>query len=761
MSQTLYRKYRPMTFSQVVGQEHVVRTLMGALATGRIGHAFLFTGPRGTGKTTLARIFAKALNCGKKKDGEPCNQCDACTGANQGNFLDVIEIDAASNRGIEEIRNLKDSAQVASMAGGYKIFVVDECLTGEHLITMGDGSVKQISEIKNGDLVNSIDLRSGKLMSKPVSNFFKRYSKKLIKIRSAQGIIRCTPTHKLWALRNGTFTLTEAQFIEKTDYMISPFAIPHISQNSLSPEQLSLIALIQCDGHVSKDSNVIQVDIKKDVNYFITKIKKGLNAWNIKEKPVVRKTKRGTTLIRIYSKELKNILLKLNCPSGKKSGVIDIHDQIFQAPLPSIKSYIDTCFCCEGDASWTPSTRLFKLCFNSVSKSFAVKLQLLLKKFGVATSLMEIKRKNKDYGTVYRINITGYDLRLFQKLIGLSIRRKARVLRAQNNHKIKTDSMPFQSILLQLHKELGIPHRILNQHGIFLGINQNLTRTSFESFITLSRVEELKKYLEFRYEKILNIEEESSGDWVYDFTVDGTHTFLANGLCSSNCHMLTKDAFNALLKILEEPPAHVVFMLATTEPHKIIPTVLSRVQRFDLKRLTPAQIFQKLTSIVKAEKIDIEDGALKAIASSSDGALRDAEVSLAKVRSVAGTNNITAEIATEALGLIPANYHPEFLGYLASADKAAALGLIQRMHDSGVDLENFAKDFLEYSRRVLMAQINPTVLISVGEELPELHQVDGKRFIKLIQLFTSARNEMKSSPIIQLPLELAVLEFLE
>lgn len=360
----LYRKYRPQSFGQVVGQDHVVKTLLGALATGRVGHAYLFAGPRGTGKTTIARIFAKVLNCENKKDGEPCNKCSSCISAIQGNFLDLIEIDAASNRGIEEIRNLKESAQVAATSGGYKVFVIDEV------------------------------------------------------------------------------------------------------------------------------------------------------------------------------------------------------------------------------------------------------------------------------------------------------------------------------------------------------------------------------------------------------------------------HMLTKDAFNALLKILEEPPSHVVFMLATTEPHKVLPTVLSRVQRFDLKRLTPSQIFFKLKSVSKAEKINIEDEALKMIATSADGALRDAEVSLAKVCSLHGEENITAGLITESLGLIPSNYHPEFFGYLVSGDKSAAINFIQKTHDSGVDLENFAKDFLEYSRKILMAKINPAVLVSVGEETPPsiggqtidgafTAELDSKRFIRLIQLFTNARNEMKTSPIPQLPLELAVLEFLE
>jgi len=359
----LYRKYRPQTFSEVVGQEHVVRTLEGALTTGRIGHAYLFCGPRGTGKTTLARLFAKSLNCEKRtKEGDCDDSCSYCSAVKANNSLDLIEIDAASNRGIDEIRSLKESASVASFGGKYKVFIIDEV------------------------------------------------------------------------------------------------------------------------------------------------------------------------------------------------------------------------------------------------------------------------------------------------------------------------------------------------------------------------------------------------------------------------HMLTKDAFNALLKILEEPPAHVVFVLATTESHKIIPTVLSRVQRFDFKRLTPSQILYKLKKVSRAEKIKIDDLGLTAIAMSADGALRDAEVALSKVIAANDRNQIiNREDVYNTLGLIPIHYHPEFLGYLISHDKNSAIDFINRIHVGGIDFERFTNGFIEYLRKILINSINPAVLVSVGEELLDhdkklvaaySQQLTTDRLIGMLSVFISAKEGMKSSPIPQLPLELAVLEIL-
>ncbi len=351
----LYRKYRPQTFAQLVGQEHVVKTLQGSLITGRIGHALLFTGPRGTGKTTMARIFAKALNCDKRdKNGDPDNTCPGCLAVNNGTSLDLIEIDAASQTGVDNIRELTDSATVAAAGGKYKVFLIDEV------------------------------------------------------------------------------------------------------------------------------------------------------------------------------------------------------------------------------------------------------------------------------------------------------------------------------------------------------------------------------------------------------------------------HMLSKSAFNALLKTLEEPPGHVVFILATTEPHKILPTVLSRVQRFDFKRLSTAEIVRKLKEIARSEKISIEDDALNAIAVSSDGALRDAEVALTKIRAmIPGT--ISGDQAIKVLGLIPYTYHPRFLQYLLVGDKAGAVATVHAIYDAGLDLEHFAKEFLEYARKALLARINPATLAAIDGEgaekqFAQFSLADNQKLIKIIGVFTGARSQIKSSPIPQLPLELAILE---
>ena len=373
MSLTLYRKYRPKIFQEVEGQDHVVKTLKGALLAGRVGHAYLFAGPRGTGKTTVARLLAKALNCanlsgisegnlGNKLSArrnfsvgglievEPCNTCSSCTEINDGRSLDLIEIDAASNRGIDEIRNIRDSARVAATASNYKIFVIDEA------------------------------------------------------------------------------------------------------------------------------------------------------------------------------------------------------------------------------------------------------------------------------------------------------------------------------------------------------------------------------------------------------------------------HMLTPPAFSALLKTLEEPPPHVVFILATTEPHKFLETILSRVQRFDFRKITGDQIVKKLERVARLEEVIVEPAALEAIALHASGSLRDAESALAKLVAYVGGGEIAVDHAREILGIIPLEAHESFLKAIVEKKSQVALAQIAGLAEAGVDLENFTKQFLGFTRARLIG------LAGGGSEaiLTASWSADGTLsaalLVNVINVFMRARAALKTSPIPQLPLELAVLE---
>lgn len=133
MYQVLYRKYRPRVFSDVYGQDHVTSTLKNEIQNGRVSHAYLFTGSRGTGKTTCAKILAKAVNCEHNVNGEPCNECEVCKGLDNGSIYDVVEIDAASNNGVDNIRELRDETNYAPSRGKYRVYIIDEV----HMLSTG------------------------------------------------------------------------------------------------------------------------------------------------------------------------------------------------------------------------------------------------------------------------------------------------------------------------------------------------------------------------------------------------------------------------------------------------------------------------------------------------------------------------------------------------------------------------------------------------------------------------------------------------
>jgi len=232
-------------------------------------------------------------------------------------------------------------------------------------------------------------------------------------------------------------------------------------------------------------------------------------------------------------------------------------------------------------------------------------------------------------------------------------------------------------------------------------------------------------------------------------------------------HQLTREAANALLKTLEEPPAHAIFILATTEIHKMIPTIVSRCQRFDFRRLTLPEIMKKLERITEKEKVKIEKPALEQIALNSEGSFRDAESLLDQVFTLYGEKEIKVEDIKDLLGLVETELVSKFTDFLGQKNPAGAINFLNELVEKGMNLEEFAKTQINYLRKALILKImgidaNPIISGLTKEELQKLNE-QTKNFKeedlrKILNLFLDAENKMKYSPIPQLPLELAIVE---
>ena len=234
-------------------------------------------------------------------------------------------------------------------------------------------------------------------------------------------------------------------------------------------------------------------------------------------------------------------------------------------------------------------------------------------------------------------------------------------------------------------------------------------------------------------------------------------------------HQLSKDAANALLKTLEEPPSHAIFILATTEIHKMIPTVISRCQRFDFRRLTLPEIIKRLEIIAGKEKVKVEMAALELIALNSGGAIRDGEGLLDQALTFAGSGGeIKAEDIKDLLGLVEVELVAKFCDFLCQKKASEAINFLNEVTDRGADPQEFAKILINYLRQALILKItgaeegNPIITGLTKEEFQKLQNQAAnfkeEEIRNILNLFLEAENKMRYSPIPQLPLELAIIE---
>ena len=240
-------------------------------------------------------------------------------------------------------------------------------------------------------------------------------------------------------------------------------------------------------------------------------------------------------------------------------------------------------------------------------------------------------------------------------------------------------------------------------------------------------------------------------------------------------HQITKEAANALLKTLEEPPAHAIFVLATTDIHKMIPTIISRCQRFDFKKLNLTEIIKRLKLIADREKIRVNESALELIAMNAGGSMRDAESLLDQALTFAGASGKKGEAGVDdikdLLGLIEIGLVSKFCDFLIERKAKEAIEFLNDIMDRGMDVQEFAKAIINYLRQALIIKVagddkigidNPLVSGLTKEELEKMtRQAKGfeeKELSRCLSLFLEAENKMKFSPIQQLPLELAIIE---
>jgi|GEM_PF-173622 len=716
----LHHKYRPQTFGDLVGQETISLTLSNALEQARIAPAYLFTGPRGTGKTSSARILAKSLNClaSDRPTPHPCGKCEVCLAIAKGSALDVMEIDAASNTGVDNIREIIERSRFAPVQCRYKIYAIDECLTGDSLILTNEGLMRIDNPDLKGKKVLSYNERKKVWEYKKVLRWLERGKKKTITIKTGSSQISCTANH---LIRTETGWI-EAGNVKEGMKILSPasvdVALPSTNtglmvdeEDSLGDTNLkeisterSLIVSVQSLSKQRQYSLPVNADVKKNWVFLTFSNKKE------KELKVLNPIGVGIPTEKVMDFGINEAKILSIPVSNYKLSNEDLFTELYlgmgasNIPTHTV-DYLDYVGLTarSNNNGWNTKQPVYSNCdhkYKMLLIGDTAKNQPFAKQLAIHSYEKFTKLLSRVLG-VNQSRENGFNLLLLKDLHGgtwmtvlssllpkvvpqfffiprdfLKERTKLLLNGLQN-----WDILPSLNLTSENRRRKNTTASQWAQNLVENGCQTHGNTQSPQWNTSLEKVESVSH---------------AGQEKVYDLEVEDNHNFVANGLLVHNCHMLSTAAFNALLKTLEEPPPQVVFILATTDPQRVLSTIISRCQRFDYRRIPLAEMTSHLRYIADTEKIAIADDALTLVAQISNGGLRDAESLLDQLSLLPET--ITVEKVWDLVGAVSEQDLLKLLQAINSNDSIAVLQQCRSLLDRGreplVVLQNLASFYL-------------------------------------------------------------------